>query len=63
MQEAGVAVAILLFFGMLIGGVTSCTMHETAQITKRVKAACTGDLNDAARSSACTLALTQRERR
>lgn len=38
----------------------ACAMHQNAEITRRVRAACVGDLAaDKARASACTLALTR----
>jgi hypothetical protein len=51
----------VLMFATLIGGPVSCSMVENRNITERVQAACSGNLStDAARASACTLALTQR---
>jgi hypothetical protein len=57
------SIAAILCFGMLIGGPVSCAMQDAQQITERVKAACGGDLDSPSRSSACTLALTQRPNR
>ena len=54
----------LLLLLALLGIPAGCQMAEQREITERVRAACAGDLNgDAARSAACTLALTQRANR
>jgi hypothetical protein len=53
-------IAGVVMFGVLVGGVTSCAVIDSQQQTKRVEAACTGNLSsDAARSAACTLALAK----
>ena len=59
----GAAVAAVLLGAIAIGGPVACSIQEAQQITERVKAACVGDLNEAARSAACTLALMQRPQR
>ncbi|CAB4163451.1 hypothetical protein UFOVP810_22 [uncultured Caudovirales phage] len=51
---ATIAVAIVVL------GPVTCAMNDAQQITERTRVACSGDLTDAARSSVCTLALTQR---
>lgn len=52
--------AVVLLFGSLVGGVTSCTINATENETRVVQAACMGDLHsDAVRSASCILALTK----
>lgn len=52
-------VTMILLFGILVGGVTHCTISSQVESTKRVEVACAGsDLNtNAAKSAACVLAL------
>lgn len=53
----GMSLTAITVLGLIIG-VTGCTVLEDKGETARVIAACQGDLHDdAARSSACTLAL------
>ena len=52
-QVVSICTALLLALGTLVAGPVSCSMNQEQNITKRVQAACAGDLGtDAARSSA-----------
>lgn len=58
-----IPLAAVALLSVLVLGPVACSIAENESITERVQAACQGDLSaDAARASACTLALTQRGR-
>ncbi len=60
---SGCVTAVVLLATVIIGP-SSCINRQDREITKRVEAACSGDLSaDAARASACTLALMHRPQR
>jgi hypothetical protein len=55
---------VLVLFAVLgitlVLGPAACAAHDANQITERVRVACAGDLNDAARNAACTIAIMQK---
>ena len=57
------AVAAVLIAMIIIGGPVSCAIHENRELTRRVDAACNGDLNEAARAIACVSAVNRRPAR
>ncbi len=48
--------AIILFATLMIG-VTSCSILQSREQTKRVEAACAGDIANQARATACAVAV------
>ncbi len=51
---SGCITAVLLL-AVLVGGISSCTVLEQQERTRRVSSVCGGDLNDATRAMACAM--------
>jgi hypothetical protein len=47
----------VILFGIFMGGIVSCTVFRSREQTRRVEAACAGDITNQARATPCAMAV------